>query len=384
MSLLTRLRRRSIDKRLLLLISGLLIATVSAFWWTAHRQIERVAFSSAGERLLGAANSIRGILEDFTSRHALALQRVATDPEVVGFLRSGVGHDAALAKAVASLRAADLVRIQLRDARGRIVLESSPSGITQGSGWIERSIQMGGVAAGEVRVSPIWRDGQTPYSETLTGVAFHDSIPAAGGEAATPALIGYISEVRPIVAQGLDAVRELVGPEAVLLVGMPGEGEWTDLEVPSKPPPATARVGEALVFDSSAWGLGVGAAAAIRGTPWVLWVHQPRALILASIQPLMVAMASLAVFFIVVGAFCAWLLGRWISRPIVRLTKEAEQMAMSETTPSHAIDNNLDEIERLTEAFARMSARVQDSHDAMAASERRFRSLIENAADPIT
>jgi PAS domain S-box-containing protein len=391
------LARLSIDRKLLVLVTGVLLATVSAFSWIAYRRIEGVELASAGERLKVVSAPIARMLEETSARHRVVLERMSTAPAIQEFLRSGAGRKAALAALADDSLAPDrpVPQRQLRDARGAIVLEGPRAKRVAGSGWIERTILGGTVRAGEVRAGPLWAaDGQV-YTQIVTGVAPPNDAgthtPSPRTELPAPRSIGYIAEINAVVGRNVETVRSMVGPSAVLLIGSPGEGTWTDLERPTLPAPASLRVGEMLVFEEPGWGAGVGAATAIKGTPWLLWVHQPQSVVLASNRQTLLDLALLALGFILFGALLSALLARRITRPIVRLTHALEQLSRRKSVTgersimvaAHQSDPRRDEIERLTDAFARMSERVRESHDALTASEQRFRALIENASDPI-
>jgi signal transduction histidine kinase len=94
--------------------------------------------------------------------------------------------------------------------------------------------------------------------------------------------------------------------------------------------------------------------------PWVLWVEQPAADVLAPVHPLLAEIAGLAALVIVAGGLGGWILSRRITRPIVLLTAAAEGIA---TAPDDAQGANAgdDEVTRLADAFQRMARRVRES-----------------------
>ena len=159
-------------------------------------------------------------------------------------------------------------------------------------------------------------------------------------------------------------VRDLIGGPATLLLGSLSGGDWTDLEHPSPPPPPGVELDRPLIFASSPRGPGVGAAVAIRGTPWILWVEQPRASVLSPMHPLLSQLVLLAALS-ARGSPIRRPLGRRITRPIVALTAAAEQLASTGSSAAVRVGQN--EIGRLNDAFARMSARVRESHDELEA-----------------
>jgi signal transduction histidine kinase len=197
---------------------------------------------------------------------------------------------------------------------------------------------------------------------SIVAVLAPDAAAAAGSDSLGSRVIGYIVDTRAIAAKGVQAIRDLIGEGAALALGSPDEGIWTDLERPAAPPPRAARAGAALVFDSSARGPGVGAATAIPGTPWVLWLEQPRAVVLEPMHDLLRRLAIPAVLVVIVGALGAWVLSRQITGPIMALADAADRVA-AETAGEPEPDGGRarDEVARLNDAFRRMSARVEEA-----------------------
>ncbi|HJU65967.1 MAG TPA: ATP-binding protein [Gemmatimonadaceae bacterium] len=359
MNLGTGARWRSIDRRLPLLISALLLATVSAFTLAAYFRIEHLLLATASQRLRSASLPISLLLAEAAARREAALSRAASDPAIREFLATGRERDAA-ARVLAGVWATPTARggIQLRDVRGAVVLDTSRVVNLPGSGWVERQIASGAVSADSAVTGPFQAVGDTVFTEAVAAVM--TPAPRGGGRApGSRSVVGWVSDVGLISAQGAQTIRELIGSNAVILVGTP-DGAWSDLERRAAPPPAGMRPGQTLIFDDSPRGAGIGAATPVRGTSWILWVQQPRGIALAPMRDLLVEIAALAALFIAAGALGAWILSRRITRPILRLTEAAERIAAHDTAPL-ASPGGHDELERLSEAFARMSARVNES-----------------------
>jgi two-component system cell cycle sensor histidine kinase/response regulator CckA len=373
------LRRQSIDRRLLVFVTVLLLATVTAFSVTAYRQVETVALTTAGERLQSASIPIVQLLAASAAAARQMLARTANDPAVRWFVTTGEGRDDATRVLTAAVPESDRARgrRELRDIRGTVLTATTGSVAPTVTRWTDSVIASGTLKPGDVRIGPLQSKGDSAYVQSLVAVG---ATKGSGGPDSSR-VVGYLTSVALVAGRGLETIRALVGPNAVILVGSPGGGVWTDLEHTTPPPPAGIQAGKMLIFDSSPRGAGVGAASSIPGTPWVLWVQQPRSTLLAMTRGLVMSMAGMAVFFIVAGAVAAALLGKRITGPIVRLTEAAEHLAADATTQPRSASG--DEVERLTDAFNRMSGRVAESHQALTASEQRFRALIENAADPI-
>jgi signal transduction histidine kinase len=354
---------RSIDSRLPLLIAGLLLATVAAFWWTAYRSVEQMLLQTAGDRLRSASLPIELSLAQSAIQMRARLQRLGGDPAIRGILTGG--DSLAARRAVLPEFAtpdSSRIRFEMRDREGRTVLVVAGSRSPAMSDWVERQIASRSADTGSLSVGPLVAENNSVFYETITPVTIRRA--RAGSDAGSETVVlGYIAQARAAAGTGMQMIRALIGKDLVMLVGMPGHGVWTDLEGPAAAPPSNLRPGSAVVFDSESWGEGIGAATAIRQTPWVVWVHQPRTTVLAPLRGLLKDLALLALFFVAVGALSGWLLSRRITRPIVRLTRAAESMTVGES--GLAGPNGHDELERLTEAFSRMSASVNESRQQL-------------------
>lgn len=354
---------RSLDRKLPLLIAAAILATVVAFSASAYRLIQHVLLASAGERLVGASAPIAVSLAQSARQQRSHYARMADDPAVVKFLLTGQGRDAAL-QALARGSERDSLRppgrIELRNAEGAVVLDTVQAGAPQPLVWLDRVIQSRAAKDGETVIAPLFGVGDTVVGGVIVAVT---ASPAAGeraGRAGARPVIGYIAETRAIRARGVQQIRELLGAGAAVFVGAPEEGIWTDLERPAAPPPANLKAGAAVLYDSSARGPGVGAATPIAGTPWLLWVEQPRAFVLAPLTDLVGKFGILAALCVLGGALGAWALSRQVTRPIVALADAADRVAAdSDVAPAEPRPGN--EVTRLRDAFARMSARVDES-----------------------
>jgi signal transduction histidine kinase len=353
-------RWRSIDRRLPLLISGLLLVTVLAFSWTAFVRVERILLNAAGARLESASTVVSLMLTTSQAQDRQRLVAGAADPALTRYLGT---HDNAPAVRHA-LAAAWLAipgpgtHVELRDATGAVVLDTARGHAPPLSGWIERMIHSGALRPGDAELGPLFAVHDSIYGESVVAIARDNRI------------IGYATGGAFIQSINAQEVRDLVGKNAKLLVGSPAEGAWTDLERASAPPPPGIAPEHVTIYDG-----GVGATTRIGGTPWVLWVEQPRTVVLAPMRQLLIQIGVLAVLFIIAGAILGWLASRRITRPLVSLTDTAEQFARAEGSGPLALTG--DEIERLTDAFGRMVARVEEARTELEQQVEEAQSLAE-------
>lgn len=352
MSMMPRWRDRSINQRVPLLIAIVLVVTVAALSGTAYARLRATLLSAAGVRLQLASQPVARSLSVAIRRQTAAMQGMARDNGVTAVIAAGRATTAP--KALAPLvmdTAAPAGHVELRDAAGHRVFIDKAARSSEATPWVDSLVAAGRLKPGQVVVSPV---------QDVGGSLFADMVAAVGAPDDTARLFGYLIEHAPIVGRGVGDIRDLIGAGTVVMIGTPDSGVWTDLSTAVPPPPVAFRLGRPTVFRSSPRGPGVGAATAIAGTPWVLWVQQPWSTALAPMAGFARTLASLALFFVLAGAAVAWWLSRRITRPLTALTRAAQAIATNGVAP--ASDDTGDEVQQLSTAFMRMEDRVAQSH----------------------
>jgi signal transduction histidine kinase len=354
----------SLDRKLPLLITAAIVATVAVFSVGAYHLVQGVLLESAGERLQGVSAPVALSLQESARRQRSRYAAVARDPAISRFLLSGHDRQAALLALARATEGEPLplppARIELRNAAGVAVLDTVLPGAPAPLAWADEMIRSGAARSGRTVIAPLFAEGDVVVGGSIVAVLAPGSAAVAGNDSVGSPVIGYIVDTRVILAKGVQSIRDLVGEGAAFVLGSPDEGIWTDLEHPAAPPPQAAKAGKVLVYDSSARGPGVGAATAVPGTPWVLWLEQPRTVVLAPMHDLLRRLALPAVMIVVLGALGAWALSRQITGPITALADAADRVA-AETGGQPGDGTARDEVARLSDAFARMSARVEES-----------------------
>jgi signal transduction histidine kinase len=302
-------------------------------------------------RMQTRSMAVARLLEQSAALDKARLAQAASDSAVRQFLLSG--RDAPAARnALLSGWGRDpnaRGRIELRNSAGLAILDTVQGVAPGSSGWVDRIIASRTLGLGETVLGPLHVAGDSVYTEAVVAISG-----TSGSTDSRP--LGYVSHSAYLAAQGIQTLVEMIGVHAELRLGSPSNGVWTDFERVSRPPAAEVKVGHSTELDSS-----IGTAVAIGGTPWILWASQPRKTVFAPMRSVMAELCVLALLFIVLGVAGAWLFSRQISRPIVALADAAEKVAATEgASPPAAIDSH-DEVARLTEAFSRMTARVNES-----------------------
>jgi PAS domain S-box-containing protein len=356
-------RWHSIERQLPLLIAGLLLVAVFAFAWGAYQRVKHVLLTAAGQRLQGTSLTLDLLFADAARRYIARVDSVASDPAIAAYLatgRSSPGLRRHLASAWTG-DAAPKARIEVLRTDGTVAIDTVRGGTISQSAWASQIVIAGGPAAAKPQVSPFRPNGDSTYSEAIVPVY----APATGdrGTLADSAhgtrIIGYVADLRVATAENGHAVRELIGAHATLLIGSPGDNAWTDLDRRQPPPPGGQTFNQPAVIIGASGQEAVAVESSVPGAPWLLWIEQPTATILAPMRALLLELAEVAGIIVLVGAGAGWLLSRRITSPIVSLTAVAQRIASSDQAP--VLADNADEVTLLGDAIRRMAGRVRDS-----------------------
>src|SRR2546423_2431639 len=105
----------------------------------------------------------------------------------------------------------------------------------------------------------------------------------------------------------------------------------------------------------------LGAATAIRQTPWLVWVDIRTAAVLAPAQRFLTVMAIAAVMILLIGALAAWLISRQITAPLSEMAHAAQSMSTGDYSRRVRVVRN-DELGMLADSFNSMAREVEGSH----------------------
>jgi PAS domain S-box-containing protein len=167
---------------------------------------------------------------------------------------------------------------------------------------------------------------------------------------------------RPIsLATTSDVLNRLVGRGAAVTIGNRSGDVWTDVSrVVPAPGVDLTRAGVAEYRGADGQDR-LGALAEVRGTPWMVWVEFPEAIILAPAHTFLNRMLVIAVIFVAVAAGLASVLSARITTPLSELTRASAALASGEYS-RRVGTNRRDEIGRLGLSFNAMSEQVQAAH----------------------
>ncbi|MEX2111526.1 MAG: ATP-binding protein [Gemmatimonadaceae bacterium] len=343
-------RRKSLSRRLPLLISGLLIAALVAFGFVGYRQLTSALMAAARDRVQSTSQLLARTFEGSVPQLRAELTRIGSDSAVKRLL---LANDENARKAVQRTFAdritlnTQAIGLELRDRNGKRVL------------WVD------GPATAKLP-----RDRKTPLTSTPASGSLVGPIVSDRGtlfyEATVPILrsptdtIGTLTQHR-LVSSGQSAqlIGGLIGSDATLLVGNSG-GIWTDFSKVVDGPSANPKGSPPASYLASDGSARLGASALIKATPWVVWVDVRESTILAPARRFLGGMALAGLLILIAGAVGAWLISRQITTPLHEIALATEGISAGDYT-RRVIISREDELGTFANSFNRMAHEIEES-----------------------
>ena len=341
--------RKSLSRRLPLIISGLLIAALAAFAFVGYQQLTTALLTAAKDRVRNAADLLARNFESSVPQLRAELARTAADSSILRVLRT---NDASSRNAADRFLADKLsknpqaIGAELLDKFGKRVLWTKGPAADKApplrDGHVESAPPAGMI------VGPIVADRGTLYHEATVPIV-------SSGDT-----IGRLVEFRQVSsAQGAALIAALIGSDARLLFSSPG-GKWNNLETIVPGPPADRSRSSASSYTAADGSLRFGASEPVKFTPWVLWVDIPKNSILAPARRFLGVMALAGLLILIAGTIGAWLISRQITAPLQDLALAAKDISAGDY--SHRVKvRREDELGVLADAFNEMTHEIEES-----------------------
>jgi signal transduction histidine kinase/ActR/RegA family two-component response regulator len=340
-----RLRgRKALSWRLPVLISGLLVAALTAFAFVGYRQLTSALLGAAKARVVNAANLLARTVESSVPQVSADLTKSAADSAVRRFVQTedAATRDAATRFLVEKVsKTSQVIAVELRDRNGKRVL------------WVD------GPAAAK---APRLREGHVESSPP-PGLAIGPIVADRGSlyhEAAFPITtiagdtIGRFVEFRAVSsAQGVALIGGLIGSDATILFSSPGV-KWNNLETLMPGPPVVPDGPQVISYTALDGSERLGAAVPVKLTPWLVWVDIHKDAIVAPARRFLKLMVLTGLLILIVGTIGAWLISRQITAPLREIALAASDISTGDYTRRVTVRSE-DEIGFLGGAFNDMA-----------------------------
>lgn len=330
-------------------MTGLLLAVVTALSWLAYAQLARALVASAGDRIILVSRQLATAFGESDVQLRREGTPLARDTAVKLALRNG--SDVALAAAQRTIdaersRSKQAVLVELFDRHGARIVASG--GADSQSGALARRSNVVLGFPRNALIGPLTASGDTVFIEAR--------VPVIGSPGDT---LGYVRSFSRVSGnQSGKLIRNLIGSDAVMLLGNETDTVWTDLTTRVTPPVGVATPGvakEVVAADGTHW---IGAVTAVPRVPWRVWVAQPTHTVLAPARTFLYRTASIALALLVLGAIAATLLSRRLVAPLLAVTRAAEGIAAGDYS-QRVVVAGADEAGRLAGTFNLMANEIQ-------------------------
>ena len=342
-------RGLSLEHKLPLLITSLLVVTLAAGAFFAYTEVRQTATHAALDRLRNVAQQLATLVAPGVPARVQVLRAAAADPAVLAAVDARPGLRQPAAEAV-------LQTLRRREEPDLPIML-----------WDRARRPVARIGAYPDSVHPETVRGPPPDA---TGIGHFFSIgPSSYFWLATPVLrgadtVGYIAELRRVGGAAAAPLEGLLGGQIEVYFANRTGGPWVALDGPATQPgpgwPFTGR----RQYERPGPGALLAHAVDVPGTPWSIIAEQTRASILARPDTFLSRAILMSALLCLLGAAGAWLVSRSITRPLRELRTASEAIARGDY--ARRIDlRRTDELGMLGGGFNRMAAQVQASHDAL-------------------
>ena len=340
---------RSIRRRLPLFVSGLLSLIVVAFSWLAYSQLTKALLATAGERVIAVSQRLAMAFGESDAQLRREGTPLAHAPAVEAVLRErslrNIG-EAQTAVDAERRRSKDIVLVELFDAHGHLVVAARAPGTS--TSMLARPGAVSGLFPDHGVVGPFVTSGDTIFTESR--------VPVLGARRDT---LGFVRALTRVASkQSGKLIQNLIGSEAVLLVGNADGSAWTDLTKRVAGPEALGAPGVATESTGPGGVRALGAMTRVPRIPWVVWVAMPRSAVLAPARAFLGRIATIAIVLILAGAAAAAALSKHLVAPLVELTSAAQGISAGDYYRRAKVSRD-DEIGRLAGTFNDMASAIQ-------------------------
>jgi signal transduction histidine kinase len=340
----------SLRHKLPLFVSGITAAALIIAGTLAYFAVRASNRDAVEARLAATSAQLAGILnETLEARRALET-RVAESEPVHQVLRGDSVPPGELAVLLDSLRT--------DSDRGLPVRIVGPAG--------EVVFQIGSLPPGTdpdpsapLASSPIYG----PFRAFGDWALYWVSLPVLASDG-TP--LGWITQRRRIGTPGIgEIVEALIGNGAVVRIGQAGDPVWID---PAggihKSVPTDLPLSRSITYATMDGAESLGIAAPLAGTPWLLVLDMPMALVTERSQQFLRRMLLGGSVLVLLVIVVAWRSSTRLVVPLIELADAADGMAAGYYRTRVSAEGD-DEVGRLARAFNTMAERVQRSQKAL-------------------
>ena len=341
----------SLEHKLPLLITALLVVTMAAGVLFTYSKVKQASVAAATERLQLVSRQLADLAAAALPQRLVALSASTRDPAILAVLRTPDAASRSAAAAVLhGLRSPQdstlPVMVWDRSRRPVARIGSSPEpGDDAGSGPMYAPQALPDST------------GYGPFVSRGNRAYFWAALPVRSGADT----LGYVAALRRIGGANTAAsIQALIGRGIDVYFANAAGGPWVTLDGEVTPPPAPWPFAGAAQYRHGRGGEHFGSAARLAGTPWSMVAEQPRRAVLAAPAAFLRQSGVAALLLLLAGAAGAWLLSRSITRPLKELRLAAAAIERGDYDRRINL-SRADELGALADSFNTMASQVEAS-----------------------
>jgi signal transduction histidine kinase len=375
----------SLERKLPLLITAVLVATLATAVALAYREVRHSAEVATAARVQTLSRQLASLVSASTGPRLKLLLEVANTPVVRGATERSAAHDTVALDSTARVAVATALHrlvlpndstlaIELWSADGQLVDSLGGEPMTALTGNDQRqSFAVPGRRAPQTAMPTDRSAHFLPFMEGSDHQVYYwITVPVIN----RGAHVGWIAEQARIKARpGADRQLNTVLGEHTAAYFRNGTGSfWSTVGgVPAAAPISAPKLQTQSPMDSLTsasytrplHGPVLATAQPIDSTPWWVVVEVDRSAVMAGTRKLLIRFSLFSLILLVAAAAASWLLIRRAVRPLVDLTGAATLMAHGDYSARVAVRNE-DEVGQLGMSFNEMAGEVAASHAKLA------------------
>ena len=315
--MLPAVRGVSLERKLPLFISLLLLVVIAVLALSSAREVQQLAILSARSRLESISSQLATSSSDGYRRRIAALVAAGRSDTLVHLAQSPTAATRAAAQKMLAALTTDTAQdlgAQVRDRDGTVIFELPRVSL--------EGLRFAHAVKDSAGFGPLVRNGE--------GFAYSSGAPIV----ANGTIVGRLTIWRKLQtsARSVRAVADLIGQNGAVYIGNPSGDIWIDLAGhPATRAPVTDPRGGFIAFDRPS-GPQLAMVRPMVGTPWQIEVDFPRTAILQGQQTFLRRVGLTALILLVLGALTGLAISRSITRPLREITEAAQQMGAGDYT----------------------------------------------------
>jgi signal transduction histidine kinase len=348
-----RTPRLSLERKLPVLIFGLLLAVVAAQTWSAYREVRSAAESQALERLRRLGAQLAASTRTALTQRGVLERRVASDAAVLAFLLapadSARAREARRALEQLTARGDSVTVAELWSAAGSRLLTTAPGLPAEPGEALALATRMRGDSA---RFGRFYRRRDSTF--------FWSGAPVRQGTAT----LGYVLERRKLTGDSVAErrTRDLIGSD-VRLYFTSERGEFWNATtgVPAPAPRSSdtlAGAPDLVTYARGGRDRFIARREPVLGTTLSLVVELPYSAVLDRPAAFLRRNGLVALLLLLLGTLVASIISRRLARPLAELDAAAEALRAG-AYGRRVRSSRLDEVGRLARTFNAMAESIQ-------------------------